>query len=69
MLGSLGISVQLLGMLLGISLPSPLQIDISSALSTIAMVDMGSTETLHNRLGCEYTAYSFDYRISELVPL
>ena len=32
--------------------------DISSALSTIAMVDMGSTETLHNQLGCDYMAYN-----------
>jgi hypothetical protein len=32
--------------------------DICSALSTIAMVDMGSTETLHNQLGCEYMTYN-----------
>jgi hypothetical protein len=32
--------------------------DISLVLSTIAMVDMGSTETLHSQLGCDYMAYN-----------
>jgi hypothetical protein len=53
-----------------------LTMDISSALSTIAMVDMGSTEPLHNQLGCDYMAYNLtvvqamdDYKLSELVSL
>jgi hypothetical protein len=56
-------------MLLPVFLQSLLQMNICLALSTIAMVDMGSTETLHNQLGCEYMAYNFEYRITELVPL